>query len=118
MSLMVDSKRTMKRRSLTVACGAILSSLLLFVGETRAAEPLTVLPAAVPLDGPEAWQTLLVQETSGERVLGQVTENVAFQSSDEKVVKVENGVAVPTGDGRAVITAKVGDRTATTEVTV
>ena len=37
---------------------------------------------------------------------------------DPKVVNVEDGIAIPTGNGTATLTAKVGDQTATAEVDV
>ncbi len=52
------------------------------------------------------------------RFVGQATDGVTFQSSDPKVVAVEEGIARPVGNGQATITAKVGDQTATAKVTV
>ncbi len=83
-----------------------------------AAESLTVLPAEFTLSGPEARQRILVQALTDGRVVGQVTEGVATSSSDAKVVKIEDGFVVPLGNGKATITAKVGNQTATATVTV
>ena len=41
-----------------------------------------------------------------------------FKSSNDQVVRIENGIAVPTGDGTAEITITAGGQTAKTTVTV
>lgn len=83
-----------------------------------AAESLAVLPAEFTLSGPEARQRILVQATMDGRVIGQITDGVALTSSDANVVKIEEGVVRPIGNGKATITAKVGAQTATATVTV
>ena len=47
----------------------------------------------------------VVQRMSGDLTAGQATDGVVFESSDPAVVRVEDGVAVPVGDGTATITA-------------
>src|SRR5687767_14126527 len=83
---------------------------------------LILLPTEVRLSSPEARQTLVVQWDQDGQYLEQQREGVSFASSDEKVVRVENGIAVPSGNGTAEITAtytKEGAAlTAVTEVTV
>jgi hypothetical protein len=81
-------------------------------------QSLELLPSKVFLSTKESRQTLVPQWKRGEQVFGQAMEGVQLASSDEKVVKVENSVAVPIGNGTATITAKVGEQTATAEVTV
>lgn len=92
--------------------------LLSAVEGLAAAESLAILPAEFKLIGPEARQRILVQATADGRVVGQVSDGVALSSSDAKVVKIEDGFAVPVGNGKATLTAKVGDRSATATVTV
>ena len=74
------------------------------------AEPLELLPARFTLPGPAARQALLAErvDPSG-RHAGLATGSVAFHSSDANIVKVEGGVAVPVGNGRATVTARAGD---------
>lgn len=97
----------------------LVAIIVLAVPEVlTAAESLAVLPGKFTLSGPEARQRILVQSTADGRVVGQVTLGVALSSSDEKIVKVEDGVVVPVGNGSASITAKVGNQTATAAVTV
>src|SRR4051794_31617491 len=84
----------------------------------HAADSLALLPAEFTLTGPAARQTLLVEESRDGQYVGQVSGGVTFESSNPKVVAVENGYAQPTGNGTATLTARVGDRAATAKVTV
>ncbi|HXT60690.1 MAG TPA: DUF1549 domain-containing protein, partial [Pirellulales bacterium] len=59
-----------------------------------------------------------VEQSREGHFVGQLTEGVALESSDPKVVKIEAGEARPVGNGEATVTAKHGDRTATAKVTV
>jgi hypothetical protein len=97
---------------------AVLSWLMVSATSSFAAESLTLLPAEIVLTGPEARQRVLVQVTAGSQIIGQVTSGATLESSDVKVAKIEDGVVVPAGNGKATITAKVGAQTATATVTV
>jgi hypothetical protein len=88
------------------------------LGPLQAADSIIVLPTQFKLTGPESSQRLLVESTRDDGILGQLSQGVTFTSSNEKVLKVVDGVAVPVGNGEATITAKVGDQTAITTVTV
>ncbi|HEX7448109.1 MAG TPA: DUF1549 and DUF1553 domain-containing protein [Pirellulales bacterium] len=83
----------------------------------RADDTLVLLPAEIKLAGPQAFQTLLVEQSLGGRYVGQMRDGVTFESSNPQVVAIEEGVARPVGNGEAIITAKLGDRTATAKVT-
>ena len=96
----------------------VLSMVAFLSGRAWGAEPLTLLPSEFVLSGSEARQRLLVQATAGTQVVGQVSAGVAMTSSDERVAKIEEGFVVPVGNGKATITAKVGDQSATATVTV
>jgi hypothetical protein len=95
----------------------ILLSCLAGTLESRA-ETVRLIPPKVHLSGPEARQLLVVEKIRDGRSVGQVAEGVEFSTSDAKVVKVENGRAIPVGDGTATITAKVGGEAATADVVV
>ncbi len=82
------------------------------------AEDWAVLPSRVELHGAEARQRLLVQSVIDGIYGHQAEEGLVFSSSDEKVVRIEAGLAVPVGNGQAVVTAKVGDQSSTSAVTV
>ncbi|MEQ2005230.1 MAG: DUF1549 domain-containing protein [Limisphaerales bacterium] len=82
------------------------------------AESLTLLPAKFTLDGPAAEQRLVLELADGKTLLGQVTNNVTFTSSNPKVVRIEDGIAVAVGNGSATVTGKSGRSSAKAEVRV
>ncbi|MCS6851917.1 MAG: DUF1553 domain-containing protein [Gemmataceae bacterium] len=91
--------------------GRILTlSAVLFAtaASTAPASPsLVILPGHVTLSGPEARQRLLVQRLVQGELAGQVREGLVFGTSDPQVARVENGVVVPVGNGRTVVTAVI-----------
>ena len=88
------------------------------VSTLRADDALALLPAEIKLSGPQAYHTLLVEQSHGGHYVGQVRDGATFESSNPQVVAIQEGVARPVGNGEATITAKVGDRTATAKATV
>ncbi len=95
-------------------CMTILLSRFAFANERK----LVVLPPTLNLNSIESKQTIIVQWKMGEEFEGQALRGIEWQSSDDGVVKVEDGVAIPVANGKATITAVAGDQTATAEVTV
>ena len=97
-----------------------LTLCFLFVGiaTTQAADPLTILPPDVKLTGPQARQRLLVVRLANGEAAGQVTQGVAFRSSNPKIARIENGFVYPVADGKTTITATVGKQTTSVDVTV
>lgn len=91
---------------------------LLAANAARAEGPIAALPAEVSLRTPESRQRLIVQESAGGEAGRQVREGIAWSSSDPAVARVDDGLVTPVADGRATITAKVGDRTADVRVEV
>ena len=76
---------------------------------TAFAAEFAVFPSEIALTGPESRQRVLVQSLEGERIGRQLTTGVTLSSSDEGIARVENeGTIVPTGNGTAMITVKVG----------
>lgn len=65
---------------------------------------LVLLPQSIVLDSSEARQNLIVQWRAGEQLLDQQRQEISFSSSNEKVVRIEDGVAIPVGNGKATIT--------------
>jgi hypothetical protein len=100
-----------------VLCAAVLFALSA-VGVAVADDGLVILPSKFTLNGPESRQQVLVERVSEGHFAGQLTEGVAFQTSDPSIVRIENGIAVPVGNGRATITAVAGKQTATAEIEV
>ncbi len=91
-------------------------ALLLLAAAAAPDESLVLLPGEFTLHGPAARQTLVVERTSGSLFTGPVAAEIV--SSDPGVVRVEEGVAVPAGNGRATLTARAGGKTATAKVLV
>ncbi|MEX2561501.1 MAG: Ig-like domain-containing protein, partial [Pirellulales bacterium] len=82
-------------------------------------EGLVLLPSEITLAGPEARQTLLVEQSRQSHYVGQVTEGLLFESSNPEVAVVEDGQLLPRGNGQATISARspLGAATATVNVT-
>ncbi|HEX4145084.1 MAG TPA: DUF1549 domain-containing protein [Pirellulales bacterium] len=83
-----------------------------------AADALQLLPVSIALTGPAASQRLVVDRMQAGRHVGQLTEGVSLTSSDEKVVRIEGGVALPVGNGTAEIVATSGTLRTSSDVTV
>jgi len=99
--------------------GLALLSLTVFAGPLPAEDSLAILPSEILLNGSEDRQQLVIEEVLGGRHAGQIApEQAEFETSNPQVVRVGNGVAVPIGNGEAVLTVKVGERTATARVKV
>lgn len=79
---------------------------------------LAILPAEFTLSGREARQQLVVEQVRLGQHVGQVTEGVTFRSSDQKVVRIEKGIAIPVGNGEAKISTSHGPQAATAKVKV
>ncbi|MFQ5734709.1 MAG: DUF1549 domain-containing protein, partial [Planctomycetaceae bacterium] len=105
---------TLQRTALFVSLLAITA----LQSSSDAAGGIAVLPAKFTLTGPRARQSLIVQRVRNREFTGQISRGVAYRSDNPKVVTIENGVAVPTGNGAANITITADGQTATAEVTV
>ena len=81
-------------------------------------QSLVILPSTILLRGPKARQALVVEETEGGRFTGQANQGVVLESSNPHVVRISNSVAIPAGDGKAVVSAHWQGRTARVEVKV
>ncbi len=101
-------------RCLFIAAAAVTAHAL----GAHGADQFQLLPSEIALSSPEARQTLVVQRQVAGQYLGQLASGVEFSSSDEKVVRVEGGVAIPVGMGTATITASAGDGSAAAQVVV
>jgi hypothetical protein len=103
---------------LNLARGLVVGFLVVACCASAIAAELKVLPERVTLRGPEGKHRLLVEEFADGKFRGEVTEGVTFASSAPEVVEVVDGFATPKGNGTATVTATVGERSATVEVTV
>jgi len=98
--------------------GDILLLAFVLAAFTVPAASFTLLPAKFTLDGPAAEQRLVLELADGKTLLGQVTNGVAFTSSNPNVVRIEGGLAIAAGNGTATITGKSGRSSAKAEVRV
>ena len=102
---------------------AVVAVLASAAGAPRAdsvADPgdLVVLPENVVLRGQGARQQLLVERRVGTTFVG-TTPNCSFSSSNPNVATIDaDGVVTAVGDGRTIVTARSGERTASTIVQV
>lgn len=96
----------------------VLGSLLGLLGGVglQAAE-LKILPEQIRLEGPEARQRVLVQRVEDGKVVGEAA-SVEFSLAPEGVVEFRDGVLHARSNGRATLTARVGESLATREVVV
>jgi hypothetical protein len=81
-------------------------------------ERIEVQPAAFQLATPQRRMHLIVSGFYADGTTQDLTRSAQFSSSDEKIVRIEQGVAIPVGDGQAAITITSGGQTATTTVEV
>ncbi len=108
MTFTTETQRTRRRFSLCrkefkkvllgVLCVSVVSSLGLAQDEKT-----TLLPERFELRGPAERQTLVAGRVRGGEFVGPA-ENAPLVSSDPAVVRIENGVAIPVGNGKAVLT--------------
>src|SRR5262245_28550474 len=98
----------------------ILAAWIILLGTPSAIaedSQLALLPPAFPLHGIESRQTLVAQWQRGQQFQSQASD-ASYSTSDDQILRIENGIAIPVANGKATITATVGDKTATAEVTV
>jgi hypothetical protein len=81
-------------------------------------DALAILPASIVLRGPKARQVLVVERSEGGQFIGQATKGFVLESSDPKVVRISNSVAIPVANGKAVVRARWQGHTASVTVTV
>src|SRR5262245_23623229 len=80
---------------------------------------LQALPADVTLNGPAAFQRLVVVVEDGGKVVGDATASAKFESANPTVARVDaDGVIRTVGDGETVVTALHDGRKATVKVKV
>jgi hypothetical protein len=100
------SKQQSYRRSFSRSSFMLhTSAFFLLCASVSAEAPLVLFPPSINLAGSEARQTLVLERQQAGKFVGQQTVGVRFESSDPKVVTIEDGVARPAGNGKATITA-------------
>src|SRR5437588_12888976 len=89
-------------------------ALLTFAATAAAEEGITLFPHTFALDGPAAHHGLVVERTRDGQFMGQIPD-AGLMTSDDHVVRIEQGIAIPVGNGKALIKAKDGDNAAVAE---
>jgi len=126
-----------RQHGLRIACGLLVTAACAFAdvgvaqaepqaGSAPALEPIVVgapdkieiQPAAIALTSPQRKMHLVVTGSYADGTTQDLTRATRFVSNNEQVVKVENGVAIPVGNGQAEIIAAVGGKDVKTTVTV
>ncbi|MCB1207586.1 MAG: DUF1553 domain-containing protein [Verrucomicrobiae bacterium] len=92
-------------------------SILPLVAGIASANELRILPEAIRLDGPEAIQHVLALRSEDGNFLGEES-SVQFTIAPSGVAEFVDGVVYARANGKAVLTAKSGDRVATREIVV
>lgn len=85
--------------------------------QANAEETLAILPGSISLSGMESRQRIVVERQRDGQAVGWAKEAV-LESSDPAVVRIEEGLAIPVADGKATLTARLGERIAHAEVHV
>lgn len=101
-------------------CFTLLFALAALTSAASDTHPtgIGILPAEFTLSGSEARQRLSVVAKQDDRIAAAILTGVELTSSDPQIVTIQGGIAVAVADGSALITATVGDQTATAKVTV
>src|SRR5678815_4583516 len=80
--------------------------MLLLEATAFSSEALVVLPSKFELNGGSARQQLIVENKSAVGLVGDVSAEATFESSDPNIVAMEKNVAVAVGKGNAIVTAR------------
>src|SRR5262245_231296 len=110
----------MRKLAISLACGCALLALAAANRSSLAADrEVVLLPAGIALLSPESRQTVVAQWRAGDDFQQQVTpQKLHLQSSDDTIVKIQEGLAVPVANGSATITATIGGQSASANVVV
>jgi hypothetical protein len=110
-----------------ILTGSVLSAALLVsswtaLGQAKPAAGtgagLSLLPGSGVIDGSYGYQTLSAVLNGADGSGLDVTPRATLTSSNPAVVRIENGIALPVGDGQAEVVASFGGQTARTKLTV
>ena len=81
-------------------------------------EGLAILPAGISLRGAEARQSVVVERVIDSQFIGPAMDPVVLATSDPAIFRVDGNVVIPVGNGRSILTATAGGKTATVQVDV
>jgi hypothetical protein len=96
----------------------VVAVVLLMSGMAHADDAIAILPGQITLAGPAARQALIVEQIHDGVAVGQIQDNFVLTSANDKVLKIESGIAIPVANGTTTLTATGPHGTATSSVTV
>ncbi len=83
--------------------------LLIGLPHDAAGSEIRILPRQIALQGRAAIQRLILERLEGGENVGDLTRSAEWRSSDPHVVRIERQLALPVGNGTAMITATTDD---------
>ena len=89
-------------RPLTLSLLAILFS----TGSSAGADGIVILPGKIKLSNSRARQRLVIERTTGDNFLGDVSAGVELISHDPRIVVIEDQMVVPRANGTTRIEAR------------
>ncbi len=93
---------------------AVLSlSAIPSVAPLIAAETIRLVPDVLHLDGPEAHHRILIERYDGDEAIGPADSALRLISDDTAVVRIENGILIPAGNGTTTIRVAKADPSGT-----
>lgn len=113
-------RMTVLSRLLSLAAIALAPAFALAEEAIDVGQPSSIVlePAKFELLGKRSRQQLLVTGVYSGDDVRDLTPVAEYTSSNPAIVKIEGGVALPTGNGEAILTAKVGAHAVTVPVVV
>ena len=99
----------MKQSLIAILSLAICSSA---IAEVR------LLPETVKLTGTQARHRMLVERVDNEQLVGPARGDIRYSSDDAKVVRFEEGMLIPVGNGTTTVHAESDDGKASAKVTI
>ncbi|MCY2964356.1 MAG: DUF1553 domain-containing protein [Planctomycetota bacterium] len=88
------------------------------LGIAKAAETYQILPEKLELVGPHALQRVVVERLTDGQPAGDVTGSARLSLSSPDIVRLEEGVLSPVGDGEVTLTAEVDGQRISSRVVV
>jgi hypothetical protein len=102
----------MNKQIISCVCWFLLTAV------TGQAAELVIYPTQIKLTGPAAKQSVILEQLNNNEPVGQVTKDVQWTTSDQKIAIIKDGIVLPISNGTTTLTAKHGKQTATATITV
>ncbi len=97
----------------------LLLAMVVALAVPPSEESIAILPPVARFEGTALTQRFLVEARDGDRYVGDRTAQASFATSNPAVATVDSdGTVTPKGNGIAIVTARIGDQSATATVEV